>query len=69
MAAVDMRMVIFVLVLVLVLGLAVIVEVVWDSEVGAWVAVGLVLLFIVVRVLGLVPWLPDWWPYDDSGDD
>ena len=54
--------------LMLVLAVALVAQAVWDSAIGAWTAFGLVFVLLVVRVLALVPGMPDWWPFDGDGD-
>jgi hypothetical protein len=52
----------------LVLAVALVAQAVWDSAIGAWTAFGLTFVLLVVRVLALVPGMPDWWPFDGDGD-
>jgi hypothetical protein len=54
--------------LMLVLALALITQAVWDSAIGAWIAFGLVFVLVIVRVLALVPGMPEWCPFEDDGD-
>lgn len=38
----------------------------WDSSVGAWIAVGGVVAIVLVRFTALVPGLSDLWPFGDG---
>lgn len=63
-----MRAVLLLPVLVVVLTAALISEAMWDSAVGAWVAVGAVFAILAVRMLAWLSGMPDWWPFGGDGD-
>jgi hypothetical protein len=63
-----MRALALVLAFFLVLVAALVSQAVWDSAVGAWIAFGAVFVMLAARLLGRLPGMPDWWPFDGDGD-